>query len=373
MAGIMNLSELVDHDRAFGHDVDSLQAANEYLMRSLYATARKYNQVWEELETIKASTGLYDKHLLFLSLPREVRDQIYLYALQAPREAFVGVRHTAMLSCNTYPNSAHYPFKPPTPGLLLVNKQIQSEATEVLYSHNKFAFHNPRELFDFQDQVGALNCALVRHIKISVLFVDESTYVPMEFVAPCDYENIPSHWVKALTESKLNHIVGMQVDADSVDGMHLQAMPPHLYKAILATFARNKNAPSEPQLVLKGFRYGEDEKFPRSWKVTTEQWLEVDWIPNAVDESEPYWNSSQIDSNETHNLWEESEGSPGEDGDSMDEDSDEAEGQGEVNGGIPTLFNELGELMEGDFIDSDSDAGSEDSFYTAAPWAGIRD
>lgn len=366
---MINLAELVD-ERAYGHDVDSLEEANDYLMRSLYATARKHNQILEELEHLKASTGFYDNPLPFLSLPREVRDQIYMYSLQAPREAFVTTRHVGMLSCDKYPNSAHYPFKPATPGLLLVNKQIHEEANRVLYSYNKFTFHHPRELLEFQEQVGSLNCALIRRMKIFVLFTVDSTYVESELLAPCDYENTPSHWVKALSESCLNNIIGMQVDADSDDDRHPTAMPPHLYRAIIAIFARNQNPPSEPQLVLKGFRYGEDEKFPKTWKVSTEQWLEVDWMPETVDESEPHWNSSQIGSsergNERDNIWDESEESPDEDGDSIDDDSDAASGNSNIQ--IPTLFNELGELMEGDFMDSDSDVGSEDSFYTAAPW-----
>ena len=130
---MINLNGLLD-ERAFGHDVDSLQAANEYLERLLFATARKHNQVWEELESMKESSGIYDKSLPFLSFPREVRDQIYKYALQATREAFVGVRHIRMLSCDTFPDSTHYPFKPPTPGLLLVNKQIYEEASSMFFT-----------------------------------------------------------------------------------------------------------------------------------------------------------------------------------------------------------------------------------------------
>ncbi|CAD6446002.1 3afd3d3d-1b04-4f8c-b00b-86cc05f57997-CDS [Sclerotinia trifoliorum] len=375
---MIELNNLLD-ERAFGHDLESLQAANEYLERLLFATARKHNQVWEELESMKDSSGLYDKPLPFLSFPREVRDQIYTYALQAPREAFVGVRHIRMLSCDTFPDSTHYPFKPPTPGLLLASKQIYEEAVQVLYSCNNFSFHKPRELFDFQSQVGVYNCALVRQMKISVVFEDESTQIPSEYVAPCDYENIPSHWAKALMESRLmNNIVGMQIDANSGSHeMRLMTMPPALYRAILATFFRNRNAKTAPELILKGFQTQEVDKFPMTWKKSTEQWLEVEWAADdqEVDESEPFWNSSEVDPADTHSSWEDREASADEDGESLDENSSSLGNSSTGKGNVPTLFNELGELMGSDYTESDaeSDVGSEDSFYTAAPWNDVKE
>ncbi|ESZ93872.1 hypothetical protein SBOR_5730 [Sclerotinia borealis F-4128] len=383
---MIELNDLVD-ERAFGHDLESLQAANEYLERLLFATARKHNQVWEELESMKEATGIYDKPLPFLSFPREVRDQIYSYALQAPREAFVGVRHIRMLSCDTFPDSTHYPFKPPTPALLLANKQIYEESVQVLYSCNNFSFHKPRELFDFQSSIGVYLCSLVRQMKISVVFEDESMHVPSEYVAPCDYENIPSHWAKALMESRLmNNIVGMQIDANT--GSHelrLMTMPPALYRAILATFSRNRKANMEPELILKGFQTQEVEKFPKTWKLSTEQWLEVEWATNdqEVDESEPFWNSSDMDPAETHSSCgdgereEEGEASLSSSGESLGGSSSYLGGSASSTGkgNVPTLFNELGELMGSDCSDSDegSEVGSEDSFHTAAPWNDVKE
>lgn len=375
---MIDLRDLVD-ERAYGHDVESLQAANEYLERLLFATARKHNQVWEELESMKAASGIYDEPLPFLSLPREVRDQIYTYALQAPREAFVGVRHIRMLSCDTFPDSTHYPFKPPTPALLLVNKQIYDEAVRVLYTCNNFSFHRPRELFDFQTQVGVYNCALVRQMKISVVFEDESMHIPLDYLAPYDYENIPSHWARALIESRLlNNIVAMQIDANT--GSHeirLMNMPPALYRAILATFSRNRNATTVPQLTLKGFQAQEVDKFPKSWKKSTEQWLEVEWVRNdeeETDESEPFWNSSEVDPEDRQISWGETEAFADRGGHS-DEDSSSQEDSSTGKGNVPTLFNELGELMGSDYTesDTDSDVGSEDSFYTAAPWNDVKE
>ncbi|KAI9642459.1 hypothetical protein NHQ30_009264 [Ciborinia camelliae] len=428
---MIELNGLVD-ERVFGDDVESLQAANEYLERLLFATARKHNQVWEELESMKQSSGIYDKPLPFLSFPREVRDQIYSYALQAPREAFVGVRHIRMLSCDTFPDSAHYPFKPPTPGFLLINRQIYDEAVQVLYTSNTFSFHKPRELFDFQSQIGVSNCALVRRIKISVVFEDESRHVPSEYVAPCDYENIPSHWAKALVESRLlNRIVGMQIDANTIShGMRLMSMPPALNRAILATFSRNRLAITTPELILKGFQMQEVEKFPPSWRKSSEQWLKVvDWSMNdadvvadavdqEVDESEPFWNSSEVDPVDTRrSSWGEigeigeipiSPSPPDEDGENSSPSPSPSSSSSPSHLGIessptgnptvPTLFNELGELMgsdsdsddvddaddvdveedldedaDADADDRDSDVASEDSFYTAAPWNDVKE
>ncbi|RAL62177.1 hypothetical protein DID88_002661 [Monilinia fructigena] len=115
----------------------------------------------------------------------------------------------------------------------------------------------------------------------------------------------------------------------------------------------------------------------QTWKRSTEQWLEVDWQTNdqEVDESEPFWNSSDVDPADTHSSWGEGGASPDEDGQSDEDSSSYLGGSSTGKGNVPTLFNELGELMGSDYTDSDadSDVGSEDSFYTAAPWNDFKE
>jgi hypothetical protein len=267
-------------------DLDSLVRDAGRLQRLLYAIARRHNQTWRELENIKESQGYYKKPFLFLCLPREIRDRIYLYSLQAPITADVRFRLCV--------DGDNYPYKPPTPGLLRTNKQIYREATEILYSKNVFSFYLPQELLNFEEQIGASHRDLIRQIKIIVLFLPHNVVAePPERLALEDYDPYPSHWVMALQKSRLEKITRMIVEADFICGSDTEttSMPASLQKSIEEMFSRNQVKPFTPQLVIRQFSWGEEEKFPKDWGITTEpvrkKYLE------AIEEEWREWRESE--------------------------------------------------------------------------------
>lgn len=90
----------------------------------------------------------------FLSLPRELRDQIYAYVLVDQDYIDIGIGY--------YPR----PFSPP---LLRTNKTIHREATSLLYTHNRFNFTgcDPALVPSFFDKIGRENAKHIRHIRIN--------------------------------------------------------------------------------------------------------------------------------------------------------------------------------------------------------------
>ena len=83
----------------------------------------------------------------FLQLPREIRDRIYLCALMCPVEARIS------------PQIMEW-FKPPTPAMCLVNKQLSAEANEILYSRKKIRFDKPEDIHNCLEAIGTINKAL---------------------------------------------------------------------------------------------------------------------------------------------------------------------------------------------------------------------
>jgi hypothetical protein len=250
-----------------GHDpsdLTSLAEENDRLRRLLAATIRACNSTRQELDAAREALGSNNSPLTFLLFPREVRDQIYLYCLQARVNVQTEPRPIAYL------HFACLQWKPPTPGLCLTNKQIHREANEVMYGRNVFHFSSPGEMLRFEDQIG-WNRELVQRIEIMTTDFPSEAMMDPELVAPCDYAAVPSHWIKAFSVSKLNGIVEMVVAGeDNGDGFGDEEgieMPDGLRRAIEGVFARNRRENLTPRLVLKGFAVGEREKFPRSWKV----------------------------------------------------------------------------------------------------------
>lgn len=90
----------------------------------------------------------------FLSLPRELRDQIYAYVL-------VDEEH---IEPSTWIIASY------RPQILLTNKMIHAEATEIFYTHNCFAFtgHSGDDLVDsFFARIGRENSKYIRHVRIN--------------------------------------------------------------------------------------------------------------------------------------------------------------------------------------------------------------
>ena len=73
---------------------------------------------------------------LLLSLPRELRDRVYTYAL---------VSNTAFLWPGAAPKSVYSKHRHVSVNLLRTNRQVHDEAVIVLYAQNKFLFTHPSD------------------------------------------------------------------------------------------------------------------------------------------------------------------------------------------------------------------------------------
>jgi hypothetical protein len=253
-------------------DNNSLTEENDRLRRALCTMARAYNSTKKELEDVKEAAGFH-KALPFLNLPREVRDQIYSYALLAPSNIKPEPRPIHLLSLE--PLS----WKPLTPGLCLVNKQIYDEGIEVLYRKNTFCFQNPGELLWFEDQIGDRNRNLIRSLEIVTSVFAANSLVPVpDLVAPCDWQGVPTHWSKALLMSKLENVVEITITAEDAGSSERNSATiyPVLQQAIEDMLQRNENGKLTRRLTLKGFDQSERRKFLSGWDVRIEQWEDLD-------------------------------------------------------------------------------------------------
>ena len=249
--------------------LDYLERENERLRSLLYATARRYNQTYKELESIKEFHGVYKNPLPFLRFPREVRDKIYFYALRAPLRTETRTRSVHLMLWD----NGQYPYKPPTPGLVSTNKQVHREAVEILYSRNIFYFQHLRQFLDFEKQIGAVNGDYIRRIQIWVMYPSHGTVVPSpDTIATCDYEEYPSHWAKALRDCPFHNVNEMTIDIECIGSPDLSPMEAPLKGAIEDILSRTRQLQVPRRITLRGFGWNEWKKFPRDIKVITRQW-----------------------------------------------------------------------------------------------------
>jgi hypothetical protein len=246
--------------------IADLQEENSRLRRLLAATARSYNAVKKELDVCRDALGHNKSPIRFLEFPREVRDQIYSYVLGTPH-VNTEPRPTAWLAFE------YRQMKPTAPNICLANRQVYWETVEVLYSKNAFHFERPGHLLQFEEQIGSLNCDMIRRVEIATSghSPGSSFLVDPDLVAPCDFQGIPTHWAKALRKSKLKCITEMVVinypllDKDE----SMEVMPTCLKAAIEGVFGRNGDPSLVPRLTLEGFGEREGQKFPQHWNVKT--------------------------------------------------------------------------------------------------------
>ena len=244
-------------------DADKYEAT----LRFLFLTARKYNKTYEELERLKELIG-FNKPFPILRLPREIRDQIYTYSLCAP----ISAKTVSSLPLSTIPQDN--PFKPPTPGLLRVNKQIYYEAIDILYSKNTFQFEEPEHLFAFEEQIGSENRKRVKTIHFWAIMPIRDEEIPDPNSLPrSEYQSAPSHWIAALKACGFRNIMHLGVEAGTIDAhpLCLLSMPKDLQEFIKECLGRVTDN-GVPHLSLTGFREEEREKFPNKWKVVMNQW-----------------------------------------------------------------------------------------------------
>ena len=199
----------------------------------------------------------------FLDLPPEIRPKIYSHNLCFERKI------------DPFSSNKGYPCKPPTPGLLRVNKKIYQEAVDVLYSKNIFHFAKPDHIFAFESQIGLENCKRVREISICIPFpTEEKARLKRKYWPPMEYDNFLCPWIAALAACRFDKVVHLRVDAFIVcpHGDDMLFMPKDLQGAIEKFFLERLAGNRVPRLSLSGFRMGERKRFPEQWKVVMKEW-----------------------------------------------------------------------------------------------------
>ena len=202
-----------------------------------------------------------------LCLPREIRDQIYGYSLCAAIQVEIGPKRDLPLSVE------ENPYNVPSPGLLRTNRQIYSEAIEILYAKNIFEFGAPKDLLAFAPQIGPINCQRVRQILLWIMLPAEGTTTADSFLLSED-EKFTPHWVAALALCGLDKVVHLIIEADDLPGTDAPLwldMPQDLQQ-LIEGFLRRVAENEVPHLSLRGFREEDREKFPPTWKVVMNQW-----------------------------------------------------------------------------------------------------
>lgn len=260
-------------------DEDELLEENAHLHRQVGVLERKYCVVKGQLEAAWGTLGFYEYPFPFLALPREIRDQIYLYALTAP--------HSINPSPNIFEEDPYTPRKPPCPELCLANKQVYHEANAILYAKTTFVFMDADEMTDFLDRIGRRNTALIQSISIAV------NYTPMP-----DGRAEPSDWANALSKSGLRRVCKMRITGERVGAGEFEHMKisSDLAYAIKDIFVRDREVKPRVSLTLKGFRRNEHKKFPDHWKIVTEQWYDTndyreEWEDSCGSEDELFEDS----------------------------------------------------------------------------------
>ncbi|KAL2046819.1 hypothetical protein N7G274_000837 [Stereocaulon virgatum] len=202
----------------------------------------------------------------FLQLPREIRDRIYLYALKCP--AFAKI----------HPQVMEW-FKPSTPAICLVNRQLSAEANEILYSKNMMHFDEPEEIHNCLEAIGTINKAYIRSIS---LWFDYRTIEQCRRDGTSGLAN-SSDWAKALLGSGLTKLNKIKIQTECVGAesysCYHPSMDPVLVRAIKYLFRQEQEGPTR-HLMLTGFNYDNRRRFPGSWRVTMTQFA-PDWIDEA--------------------------------------------------------------------------------------------
>ncbi|KAL8685318.1 MAG: hypothetical protein Q9224_005864 [Gallowayella concinna] len=111
----------------------------------------------------------------FLSLPPELKNKIYDYALVCENEldlisSIISLRRVVRLGdteiVQINPWSIVYRQPSLRANLLLLNKQMHAETQPILYGANRFALEEMKTLHTFCSQIGPKNCASLQQLSI---------------------------------------------------------------------------------------------------------------------------------------------------------------------------------------------------------------
>lgn len=185
----------------------------------------------------------------FLSLPREIRNSIYVYALQHQNQL--------PYSIYTTPSQTHIPA---LPSLLLLNHRINTEATPILYGNIHLLLCNAAEGRSLVAQIGQSNVRRIRWLKIyagsdydgwaDLLRNEEFSLLGIEELTLCAYK--AGKYPAGMFRARMREEIGDGV-VEGVMGLFERCM--------------RERGGRGPRLVLHGFGEGERARFPGSWTV----------------------------------------------------------------------------------------------------------
>ncbi|KAH6683895.1 hypothetical protein B0J14DRAFT_445250, partial [Halenospora varia] len=246
---------------------EALIEDNLRLRRALCAMTRTYISTSAELSLAQEVLGIHKTALPFLQLPREVRDQIYTYVLTIPEPIMLPESGLALPMFLTLDN---FPSQRLVPNLCLVNKQIQAEAAEILYSKNTFHFPNPSDFYRFEEDIGPTNRPFIHSISIDLLSPSDRRVIPHpDLVATCDFQPVSAHWSKVLDTSRFMFIDDITVNAVPSRELGFPEgrayMPKGLKEAIRDVFERSQKEEAVRKLTLRGFYAQVNRRFPAEW------------------------------------------------------------------------------------------------------------
>lgn len=104
----------------------------------------------------------------FLKIPREIRDQIYAYALFFPKGIRISIKPSGGKAVLTHQPRSHHPL-----GLALANSQLHQECAALFYSLNKFYIYpgpgeNWGSVRPWLRQIGPSNRSALRSVDVDL-------------------------------------------------------------------------------------------------------------------------------------------------------------------------------------------------------------
>lgn len=190
----------------------------------------------------------------FFLLPREVRDLIYKYALTKPGRIYAQRLRLPRMDDSRGPVCA---------GLVLANRQLNSEATSLLYSENMFFFHAPQDLIVFLAAIGERNRSFVKRIGVMVDCTGTEPLFPIRFLPP----RPACLWLRTLAASQLKGVVEMEVQGYNEKFYEKAPMSSELEMTIQDTLGYGDDKKMVRKLSLNGFGQDERRQFPEDWEV----------------------------------------------------------------------------------------------------------
>lgn len=144
-------------------------------------------------------------------------------------------------------------YRPPTPALCLVNRQLSAEGNRVLYSKNTILFYDPIEFSTSLRVIGKIN---TDHIRSIFIRLDHSTANPNEG-HNISHSEMPSIWASTLRECTMGKLAKMHISSDYdvyLSPSIYPTMDHALICAIKDLFARDQGQRAVCSLRLTGFK-----------------------------------------------------------------------------------------------------------------------